>query len=204
MFGRREGEHHRVEAGLPTQLEGGGGSLFGGRDPFKEFSSFKTRGIGKYSSQTFAMSSVVGPDGHVKTERYASTDVGNSAEDIAEMEQAYSNTATGVEKFGHERHLGKMARKTVEERFRQGDHEDRKIELYSGMNETGRERFNEEFAGKAHHLPQDPPRLFGNDVCALTDVRRPVGWARALPLIGASNLTVGTSGGERIANSREQ
>eukprot|EP00438_Fugacium_kawagutii_P025708 Skav229299 [mRNA] locus=scaffold544:222590:223062:+ [translate_table: standard] len=49
------------------------------------------------------------------TEKYSSSDVGNTHHGIREAQQAYSNSTSG-DKMGLERHLGDRARKMVKER----------------------------------------------------------------------------------------
>eukprot|EP00440_Ansanella_granifera_P031565 gb/GFBE01034265.1/.p1 GENE.gb/GFBE01034265.1/~~gb/GFBE01034265.1/.p1 ORF type:complete len:281 (+),score=41.99 gb/GFBE01034265.1/:1-843(+) len=166
------------------------GSMFGGHDPFKEFSampfggglggSMMSRfdqmaeemmkgfgpgmgpgsarggggfpGAGSYSCQSYAMSSVTGADGKVHTEKYSSSDVGNTKHGIREAQHAYSNSSTGMDKMGLERHLGDRARKMVKERDR-NTMEERSSEMLRGMDEGGRDAFDRDFHGKAQHLP---------------------------------------------------
>lgn len=110
-------------------------------------------GDGQYACQSFAMVSRVGPDGKAHTERYASSDIGNRGQNIRESQQAYSNSGSSTEKMALERHLGDRARKMVRERARG---EDRSSEMFRGMDESSKDAFDGEFAGKAHHLPQHP------------------------------------------------
>lgn len=114
-------------------------------------------GDGQYACQSFAMMSSVGPDGKTHTERYASSDIGNRGQNIRESQQAYSNSSSGTEKMALERHLGDRARKMVRERVRG---EERSTELFRGMDDSSKDAFDGDFAGKAHHLPQHP-RLNG-------------------------------------------
>jgi len=123
--------------GAADSARGGGGSLPGG---------------GSYSCQTFAMSSVRGADGKVHTEKYSSSDVGNREHGIREAQHAYSNSSTGMDKMGLERHLGDRARKMVKERDR-NTMEERSSEMLRGMDESGRDRFDRDFGGAARHLP---------------------------------------------------
>jgi len=121
-------------------------------------------GGGSYASQSFAFSSVTGPDGKVHTERFASSDVGNPDHNIREAQQAYSNSSTGKDKMGLERHLGDRARKIVKERDR-NTREERSSEMMRGMDESSRDAFDRDFGGKAQHLPAhgrfDPRMLSG-------------------------------------------
>lgn len=131
-------------------------------------------GGGSYSCQTFAMSSSMGPDGKMHTERFCSSDVGNREHGVREAQQAYSNSRTGIDKMGLERQLGDRARKMVKERDR-STMEERSTELFRGMDESGRQAFDRDFAGKAGYMPQhqrfNPAMLQG----ALGDGRPPAG-----------------------------
>mmetsp|Transcript_1089 Transcript_1089/g.2210 ORF Transcript_1089/g.2210 Transcript_1089/m.2210 type:complete len:262 (-) Transcript_1089:84-869(-) len=218
-----------------------GGSIFGGQDPFKEFSAMpfggpggsmmsrfdqlsdemmkgfgdapgpggpggSARGMaampgnGSFACQSFAFSSVTGPDGKVHTERFASSDVGNRAHGIREAQHAYSNSSTGMDKMGLERHLGDRARKVVKERDR-NTMEERSSEMLRGMDESGRDTFDRDFGGKARHLP--PHGKF--DPAALRQV--PAG-VPSLPGSSRGNslqLTGGNSmPGSRLPSSRRR
>lgn len=181
------------------------GSLFGGSDPFQEFSqgpggfgfggSMMSRfdnlaaemmrgfpdhgdmmkgfssnsnvpGGGSYSCQTFAMSSVMGKDGKMHTEKYSSSDVGHTGHGIREAQHAYSNSTSGVDKMGLERHLGDRARKMVKERNR-FSMEEKCSEMLRGMDEGGRDHFDKDFSGLSRHLPPH-----GRGVSALADSGR--------------------------------
>ncbi|CAL1160339.1 unnamed protein product [Cladocopium goreaui] len=163
-----------------------GGSLFGGSDPFQEFSqgpgfgfggsmmsrfdnlaaemmrgfpdhgemkgfSSNVPGGGSYC-QSFAMSSVMGKDGKMHTEKYSSSDVGHTGHGIREAQHAYSNSTSGVDKMGLERHLGDRARKMVKERNR-FTMEEKCSEMLRGMDEGGRDHFDKDFSGLSRHLP---------------------------------------------------
>merc|ERR1719498_2195179 len=91
-------------------------------------------GNGQFAMQSFAMSSHMGPDGKMHTERFASSDVGNHQQKIRESQQSYSNSTTGKEKMGLERQLGDRARKMVKERAR-NSMEERSTEMFRGMDE---------------------------------------------------------------------
>lgn len=113
-------------------------------------------GNGQYVCQTFAMSSHMGSDGKMHTEKYSSSDVGNTHQKIRECQQAYSNSTTGVDKMGMERQLGDRARKVVKERHR-GTMEERSTEMFRGMDESGAGAFDRDFGAQAHHVPQHQP-----------------------------------------------
>lgn len=107
---------------------------------------------GSYSCQTYAMSSVMGKDGKMHTEKFASSDVGNPQHGIREAQHAYSNSSSGVDKMGLERHLGDRARKMVKERNRL-TMEEKSSEMFRGMDEGGRDHFDKDFSGLSRHLP---------------------------------------------------
>mmetsp|Transcript_59078 Transcript_59078/g.93527 ORF Transcript_59078/g.93527 Transcript_59078/m.93527 type:complete len:253 (-) Transcript_59078:70-828(-) len=204
-----------------------GGSLFGGADPFQEFSSpggglgfggsmmsrfdnlaaemmrgfpdhgemkgFSSNvpGGGSYSCQTFAVSSVMGKDGKMHTEKYSSSDVGHTGHGIREAQHAYSNSTSGVDKMGLERHLGDRARKMVKERNR-FTMEEKCSEMLRGMDEGGRDHFDKDFSGLSRHLP-----AHGRGVTALADTGR----RGMLPggRQGPASITSGPAGGARAA-----
>merc|ERR1719353_2226779 len=117
---------------------------------------------GQYAVQSFAMSSHMGPDGKMHTERFVSSDIGNREKGIREAQQAYSNSSSGKEKMGLERQLGSRARKMVKERDR-NTMEERSTEMFRGMDESSAQAFDRDFGGMAHHLPSHPrfdPRTF--------------------------------------------
>mmetsp|Transcript_131356 Transcript_131356/g.232078 ORF Transcript_131356/g.232078 Transcript_131356/m.232078 type:complete len:266 (+) Transcript_131356:166-963(+) len=123
-------------------MPGGGGGM----------SRMPGGGNGQYACQTFAMSSHMGPDGKMHTERYVSSDRGNHQQKIRESQQAYSNSTTGMDKMGLERQLGERARKIVKERDR-NTMEERSTEMLRGMDEGGRSHFDRDFGANAHHMP---------------------------------------------------
>merc|ERR1740121_1109942 len=108
---------------------------------------------GQYTSQSFLMSSSMGSDGQMHTQHFASSEVGNCDQGIREAQQAYSDTASGLEKMAMERQLGERGMKIVRERDA-NTKEERSTELFQGMEETGREAFGQAFQAQAHHLPQ--------------------------------------------------
>jgi hypothetical protein len=112
-------------------------------------------GNGQYATQSFCMSSHMGPDGKMHTERYSSSDVGNRDQKIREGQQAYSNSTTGKEKMGLERQLGERSRKMVKERDR-NTNEERSTEMFRGMDESHTQNFDRDFGAKAHHMPSHP------------------------------------------------
>jgi len=154
-------------------------------------------GGGSYTCQTFAMSSVMGPDGKMHTERYASSDIGNRDHGIREAQHAYSNSSTGIDKMGMERQLGERARKMVKERDRRSM-EERSTEMFRGMDESGRQAFDRDFSGQAQHLPQhprfSPATLQHPGRSSLGDGRSPQGGRSQQPALGGGE---GSYGGQR-------
>lgn len=128
---------------------------FGAAGPGRAGGGLLPGGNGQYACQTFAMSSVAGPDGKMHTERYVSSDIGNRGQGIRESQQSYSNSSTGIDKMGLERQLGDRARKMVKERDRFSQ-EERSTELFRGMDDSGRNAFDRDFGANAHHLPPHP------------------------------------------------
>merc|ERR1719414_1383883 len=112
-------------------------------------------GNGQYTCQSFMMTSNVGADGQVHTERFASSEVGNRGHGIREAQQAYSNSASGMDKMAMERQMGDRGVKVIRER-NGNTMEERSTELLQGMEESGREAFQTDFDAQAHHLPQHP------------------------------------------------
>lgn len=110
-------------------------------------------GDGQYSCQTFAMSSVMGPDGKMRTERFSSSDVGNAKHGIRESQHTYANSHSGIDKMGLERHVGGRGRKMVKE-LNRNTKEEKSTEMFRGMDESGKDAFDREFGSRAQHLPQ--------------------------------------------------
>merc|ERR1719502_1475199 len=97
----------------------------------------------------------MGPDGKMHTERFVSSDIGNTQQKIRESQQSYSNSTTGKEKMGLERQLGDRARKMVKERDR-NSMEERSTEMFRGMDEGSAHAFDRDFGAMAHHMPAHP------------------------------------------------
>mmetsp|Transcript_53756 Transcript_53756/g.155079 ORF Transcript_53756/g.155079 Transcript_53756/m.155079 type:complete len:193 (+) Transcript_53756:104-682(+) len=135
-------------------------SLFGDRDPFKEFSADPFEGDPRsglrYSCQTFAQSSVVGPEGEVHTERFASSDVGDRALGVRESQQAYANSASDVVKTGVERHSGGRAVKVSRVIDRETNEERQREELFRGVEPETREAFDRDYEELAKRMPKRP------------------------------------------------
>lgn len=133
----------------------GGGMGQGGGGPGGGAMRGMSGGNGQYAMQSFAMSSHMGPDGKMHTERFSSSDVGNREQKVREAQQAYSNSSTKQEKMGLERQLGDRARKVVKERCGHSG-EERSTEMFRGMDESHAGAFDRDFGSMAHHMPAHP------------------------------------------------
>mmetsp|Transcript_107847 Transcript_107847/g.168477 ORF Transcript_107847/g.168477 Transcript_107847/m.168477 type:complete len:269 (-) Transcript_107847:76-882(-) len=140
-------------------------------------------GNGQYACQSFVMSSHMGPDGKMHTEKFSSSDIGNHEKKIRESQQMYSNSSTGKDKMALERQLGDRARKMVKERDR-NTQEERSTEMFRGMDEGHSQAFDRDFGAMAQHLPPHP-RFDGRMLQGMS------GGRQALP--------GGGSGGRQIA-----
>lgn len=151
-------------------------------------------GNGQYAMQSFSMSSVMGPDGKMHTEKFSSSDAGNSHHKVREGQQAYSNSTTGIEKMGLERQVGQRARKMVKERDR-NTMEERSTEMFRGMDEGSSQAFDRDFGALAHHMPSHP-RFDGR---ALQGMQGSSAVRGALPGSGAAGLGRRDVGGRQTA-----
>lgn len=134
---------------MTKEMMSGGG--FGGPGAMRGMPG----GNGQYACQSFVMSSHMGPDGKMHTEKYSSSDIGNHEKKIRESQQMYSNSSTGKDKMGLERQLGDRARKMVKERDR-NTQEERSTEMFRGMDEGHSQAFDRDFGAMAHHMPAHP------------------------------------------------
>jgi len=140
------------------QMMGGMGSMgsmmpFGqGQDPFEGFDLMNMQGGGgqggTFMSQSMCISSSMGEDGKMHTERFASSSVGDGGRQIHQKEQAYSNSKTGVDKMSMERQIRDKGRKMVKERTR-GSQDEKQTDLFRGMNETEGDAFDQQWRQEA-------------------------------------------------------
>lgn len=176
LFGGRD-PFAEFGGGMMMPFGGGGGARGGMGDIFSQFDKMTSdvmkdfggmRGMdpgkmmggmaggnlggGQYACQSFAMCSRMGLDGKQHVEKYSSSDIGNAQHKIRESQQAYSNSSTGVDKMALERQIGEQGRKMVKERNR-GTMDERTTELYRGMDESGKDAFDNRFAANRQHLP---------------------------------------------------
>merc|ERR1719199_766949 len=66
---------------------------------------------GSFSSQVMCMSTRMGPDGKMHTEKYHESSAQSGH--LKERQQAYSNSHTGMDKMALERHISDRGRKMV-------------------------------------------------------------------------------------------
>lgn len=144
---------------MESMAMGGGGQIMsssmsnGGRGGMM-MSGMAAGGGGSFSCQTFSFSSVTGPDGQVHTEKYSSSSVGDSSRNMHEIQQAYSNSSTGIDKMSLERQLDGRGRKMVKERLRDSA-EERQTEMFRGMTEDEAADFDAQWQQRAvPSLPQ--------------------------------------------------
>merc|ERR1719188_558799 len=107
-----------------------------------------------YSCQTMCFSSSMGADGKVHTERFSSSAVGDYNGRMQEVQQAYSNSSTGIDKMSLERQMEGRGRKTVKELNRNSG-EERSTDMYRGMSEEHYPNFERQWQAQAvPRLPQ--------------------------------------------------
>eukprot|EP00928_Gymnodinium_smaydae_P021151 TRINITY_DN18230_c0_g1_i1.p1 TRINITY_DN18230_c0_g1~~TRINITY_DN18230_c0_g1_i1.p1 ORF type:complete len:225 (+),score=37.30 TRINITY_DN18230_c0_g1_i1:65-739(+) len=105
---------------------------------------------GTYLCQTFALSSLLGEDGKVRTEKYAASDVANFTKKVREKKQAYLNTATRSQIAALTRQVGSWARSIVKTRCGADWKEQ---DVVRGMREDQRAQFDSRFRKRAKSLP---------------------------------------------------
>merc|ERR1740121_141453 len=111
-------------------------------------------GDGGFSCQTMMMSSSMGEDGKMHTERFSSSAIGDRARQISEVQQAYSNSQSGMDKMSLERQMADRGRKMVKE-VNQFTGEERNTDLYKGMTEAQNAEFDQGWRQNAvPYLPQ--------------------------------------------------
>merc|ERR1712048_777649 len=99
-------------------------------------------------------SSSMGPDGKMKTEKFASNAVGDFNNRMQEVQQAYSNSDTGIDKMSMERQLQGRGRKMVKE-YNRHSGEERNTDMYKGMTEEQTPDFDRQWQAQAvPRLPQ--------------------------------------------------
>ena len=118
---------------------------------------------GSYYSSTIVQSSKFDRNGQPVVQKYRSEAKGSRnerGEMIRERKQAYANTETGLEKYGHERMIGDKGRKVVKEKM--GEYE-RTSDVYRNMNERDANDFdrhwNSNWGGPA--LPGPSGNIYG-------------------------------------------
>jgi len=123
-----------------------------GRDPFEGFDlvNMNDRGGqgGNFMCQTMVMSSTMGEDGKMHTEKFASNSVGDFGRQIHQKEQAYSNSKTGIDKMSLERQIKDKGRRMIKERTR-GQDDVHQTDYFRGMPETDANAFDDEWNQEA-------------------------------------------------------
>merc|ERR1712172_248219 len=103
-------------------------------------------------------SSTMGPDGQMRTEKFSSSAVGNHDRQMREVQQAYSNSDTGIYKMSLERQLDGRGRKMVKEHHRHTG-EERHTDMYKGMSEEQYPDFDRDWQQRSvAQLPQHATR----------------------------------------------
>merc|ERR1740127_446115 len=106
---------------MDTMARGGGGQISQARGSGAGGMMFQGAGAGgggNYSCQTMVFSSTMGRDGQMHTEQFASSGVGDYNGQMQEVQQAYSNSSTGMDKMSLEQQLQGRGRKMVKEHNR--------------------------------------------------------------------------------------
>jgi len=161
LFGGLFGEMGRMMQDADNMMRGQGGAMQGmagdGRGGGMMMAS-SSGGGGGYSMQTMMFSSSMGQDGNMHTERFSSSSVGNMNGQMREVQQAYSNSSTGMNKMSLERQLEGRGRKMVKEHHAHTG-EERHTDMYKGMSEADYPAFERSWQARA--VPQLPAHHTG-------------------------------------------
>jgi len=156
LFGDMFGHMDQMMQEMNAMAQGAGGQMSavqGGRDGGVMLRGMGAGGGGAYSCQTMTFSSTRGPDGKMHTERFSSSAVGDTNRQMQEVQQAYSNSSSGVDKMSLERQLQGRGRKMVKEYSRHSG-EERNTDMFRGMTEEQCPEFDRRWqAEAAPHLP---------------------------------------------------
>eukprot|EP00418_Pyrodinium_bahamense_P017642 CAMPEP_0179104140 /NCGR_PEP_ID=MMETSP0796-20121207/48291_1 /TAXON_ID=73915 /ORGANISM="Pyrodinium bahamense, Strain pbaha01" /LENGTH=260 /DNA_ID=CAMNT_0020802071 /DNA_START=70 /DNA_END=849 /DNA_ORIENTATION=+ len=159
LFGNMFGRMNQAMQELDVVARGPGGQVSmadGGHAGGMLFRGTGAGGGGGYSCQTMVFSATRGQDGQVHTERFTSSSVGDLNRQAREVQQAYSNSSTGIDKMSLERQLQGRGRKMVKELCRQTG-EERNTDLYKGMSEEHFPQFDQQWRTQAApYLPAHP------------------------------------------------
>lgn len=113
-------------------------------------------GPGKFVSQTMMMSSAQSADGKMHVEKFGSSTVGDTAHQLQETWQGYSNSSTGEDKTALERRFKDASLLQLKKRNRITK-EDNETETLSKIAEERKGDFEKEWARQAkQHLPPHP------------------------------------------------
>lgn len=135
----------------------GGGQMMqmggsGGMGQMMQMSSMG--GEGGFSCQSMMISSHIGEDGQRHTERFSQSTVGDRGRQLAEIQQAYSNSSSGIDKMSLERQMADRGRKMVKE-YNSRTGEERNTDLFRGMTEADTGAFDSSWQQNARpYLPQ--------------------------------------------------
>jgi len=140
--------------GMMGGMRGQGGGMGGSSQMMMSSFGGGMGGGGSFTSQTMCVSSTMGPDGKMRTEKFASSSVGDGRRGISETQQRYSNSDTGVDKMSLERMHNERGKKVVKERSSlTGD--ETQTEMFHGMTEEDQDDFHQGWEREAApYLPQ--------------------------------------------------
>lgn len=152
MFGMMDAMMGEMMMGGPMEA---GGMMGGGGMQCQMMSmSSGSGGQGGYSSQTTMFSSSLGPDGKQHTENFSSSTTGDRGRNITEIQQAYRNSASGVDKMSLERQMNDQGRKMVKE-YNQQTGDERSTDLFRGITEAQTAQFDTQWQQNAvPYLPR--------------------------------------------------
>ena len=90
------------------------------RNDLMNFSRSMTSGgnNGCHYSSVMVMNSTIGPDGKSHVEKYARSSASNPEFHVHELKEAYTNSASGIDKYAHEKKIGERGRRLTKERNR--------------------------------------------------------------------------------------
>mmetsp|Transcript_66485 Transcript_66485/g.168470 ORF Transcript_66485/g.168470 Transcript_66485/m.168470 type:complete len:291 (-) Transcript_66485:115-987(-) len=157
LMGGMFGQMNAMMQDMNSMMLGGGGSMqgmAGGPGSGMMMLGSSSGGGGGFSCQSMTFSSSMGQDGQMRSERFSSSTVGDMSGKMREVQQAYSNTDTGMNKMSMERQMDGRGRKLVKESSSVTG-EERQTDLYRGMDEEQYPQFEQDWNRRAvPRLPQ--------------------------------------------------
>jgi len=150
----REPDPFDISDGVLASPFGGPQSAMGAGGLFNGLGN----GNGAYSVQTMIIASSIGQDGRIHTERFSSSAVGVGNRQIQEVQQAYANSSSGMNKMSLEQQLKDHGRKVVKE-LSHASGEERSTDMYRGMTEERSPEFERQWLSEA--VPYLPPHAAG-------------------------------------------